>query len=73
MNFSWTGIRYDPKTGKSKRTGFEWIISYRFNIRMSYFTIPFKRSMEGRSKRLCVEIGRFHGMFTWHAKDDVEI
>lgn len=70
MSFSWTGIRHDPKTGKMQRTGWEWTIGRWF--RMSYFTIPSKRSMDGRNKRLCLEIGRFHGLFTWRAKDDVE-
>lgn len=71
MNFSWTGIRYDSKTGKSKRTGFEWVISYRFNIRVKYFTLPAAiRSLDSdaRDHRFVIEFGRLHSMFTWHAK-----
>ena len=71
MNFSWTGIRYDPKTGESKRTGFEWIISYRFNIRLKYFMIPSSvKSLDSDSRdcRFVVEFGRLHSMFTWFAK-----
>lgn len=67
MTWTWTGIRYDSK-GIRRRTGFEWIISRRFNIRVVYFPVPAKH-FDRMIRRVIVNVGRFSAMFNWYPKE----
>lgn len=64
MGWSWTGLRRDAD-GNLHRTGFEWTCC---GLRVTGFALPGK-SFDVCKKRLCIEFGRFHGMFTWEPEE----